>query len=168
MWLAWLQAELETKVKMLCLPIDILAHTATQGNTVGTLAIAGCPPHRMATVVALAVAPCAAWGVLSCACSTPSSFACVPHTPSACLPAHLQALQEPLGVALGVLEEVEAFRQSLVLQDVMRVGCWCSWCGWMLWLMRGALGGGGLPWCLSLVAPVVVGWWVAVTVLELK
>lgn len=33
----------------------------------------------------------------------------------------LQALQEPLGVALGVLDEVEAFRQALVAQDVARV-----------------------------------------------
>jgi len=35
-------------------------------------------------------------------------------------------LQEPLAVALGVLEEVETFRQSLVRLDVLRVrgvGC---------------------------------------------
>ncbi|KAI7841085.1 hypothetical protein COHA_005312 [Chlorella ohadii] len=57
------QGELELKVKMLCLPVDILAHHVTQGNT---------------------------------------------------------ALQEPLGVALGVLDEVEAFRQALVAQDVAR------------------------------------------------
>ncbi|PSC69926.1 1 domain-containing [Micractinium conductrix] len=57
------QGELEMKVKMLCLPVDILAHYATRGNT---------------------------------------------------------ALQEPLGVALGVLEEVEAFRQALVAHDVAR------------------------------------------------
>lgn len=29
-----LQSELERKVTMLCLPVDILAHYATQGNTV--------------------------------------------------------------------------------------------------------------------------------------
>ncbi|KAL4428513.1 hypothetical protein ABPG75_002602 [Micractinium tetrahymenae] len=57
------QAELEAKVKMLCLPVDLLAHFATRGNT---------------------------------------------------------ALQEPLGVALAVLEEVEAFRQALVQHDVAR------------------------------------------------
>lgn len=57
------QAELEAKVKMLCLPVDLLAHFATRGNT---------------------------------------------------------ALQEPLGVALGALEEVEAFRQALVQHDVAR------------------------------------------------
>ena len=48
---------------MLCLPVDILAHYATQGNT---------------------------------------------------------ALQEPLGVVLELLEEVEAFRQALVQHDVAR------------------------------------------------
>jgi hypothetical protein len=48
---------------MLCLPVDILAHYATQGNT---------------------------------------------------------ALQEPLGVVLEVLEEVESFRQALVQHDVAR------------------------------------------------
>ncbi len=33
----WVQAELEQKVKMLCLPVDILAQTAMHGNSVRVL-----------------------------------------------------------------------------------------------------------------------------------
>lgn len=94
---------------MLCLPIDILAHHVTQGNTVGGRADSG---QRAAG--ALEAHSCAALPGLTRTLPAPP-----PHT--AMLLHRPQALQEPLGVALGVLEDIEAFRQALVAADVARV-----------------------------------------------
>jgi hypothetical protein len=44
------------------------------------------------------------------------------QSPATTHPLLSQALQEPLGMALGVLEEIECFRQALVSHDVARVG----------------------------------------------
>lgn len=62
----------------------------------------------------------------------------------------LQALQEPLGVALGALEEVEAFRQALVQHDVARVRA-CGGCFRGVLLM-------GRRRCRPRGCTVFVGW----------
>lgn len=55
------------------------------------------------------------------AAGTTAGMPAAPSPPPPHLRPKVQALQEPLGVALGVLEEVETFRQALVAQDVARV-----------------------------------------------
>lgn len=104
---------------MLCLPVDILAHHVTQGNTVGgqtRRCIWVHATHRPASSLpgqlAAASAECMLGPVDVLSTAVPAAAVRCPC---------LQALQEPLGVALGVLDEVEAFRQALVAQDVARV-----------------------------------------------
>lgn len=94
---------------MLCLPVDILAHHVQRGNTVRRLSAGG---------------GAALWAGGGAALQAVSASRMVlPYARcERAAPLLMQALQEPLGVALGVLEEIEQFRQALVQQDVLRVG----------------------------------------------
>jgi len=116
---------------MLCLPVDILAHHVTQGNTVGG-AQASLPGSTWLLCCWTTAATDAHTDGLNRATSGHAREHRIPaRLQITAIPAAwptLQALQEPLGVALGVLDEVEAFRQALVAQDVARVS-------WILQLM---------------------------------